>query len=96
MAGVFFEQPLRRIVRGMWQEGGVPNKEWFFLSLRLVDEIVDRFHGLAADGKGLSAVAAGGAHVVGEANSPRMLHPVLTRVKGQVPGIGELFGQLRF
>ena len=80
----------------MRQEGGVPNEEWLLLSLRLVDEIVDRFHGLAADGKGLSPMAASGAHVIGEANATRMLHPVFTRVKGQVPGIGELSGQLRF
>ena len=93
--GIFCEQPLWWIVRCVWKEGGIPDEEWFFLSLRLVDEIVDRFHGLAADGKGLSPVAAGGAHVVGEANAPRMLHPVLTRVQGQVSGVGELSWQLR-
>ena len=79
----------------MRQEGGVPNEEWLLLSLRLVDEIVDRFHGLAADGKGLSPMAASGAHFIGETNVTRMLHPVFPRVQGQISGVGELSGQLR-
>ncbi len=80
--GIFLEQPRRWIVRRVRQEGGVPDKERLLLLLGFVDEIVNWLHRFAADGQCLPTVAAGEAHVVGEANAIRMAHPVLARVQG--------------
>ena len=93
--GIFFKQPLRRIVRRVRQEGGVPNEERLFLFLSFVDEIVNRLHRFAADGQSLPAVPAGEAHVISEANPVRMAHPVFASVQSQITGLGEQSGQLR-
>ena len=60
---------------------------------RLIHEVVDGLHGLAAYVEGLSAVSARFSNVVGKAGGSRLVHPIFAGMHGVVTGIGQQLRQ---
>ncbi len=81
---VFIEQTLRRRVRRVGHERGVPDEERLLLGDRAVDEVVNRLHGLAADGEAGVAVARSLGHAVGEAAPFEIAFPPLAGLEAGV------------
>ena len=91
--GVFVQKTLRRVVGRMRQKRRVPDEEGLLVLDRLIHEVVDGLHGLAAYVEGFSAVSARFSVVVGKASGSRLPHPIFSGMHGVVTGIGQQLRQ---
>ena len=77
----------------MWQQGSVPNEEWFVVFLRFIDEIGNRLHGFPTDFEASIAVTAAVGHAMGEAAVFEMALPPFSGLEGIVTLFGEERGK---
>lgn len=96
---------LGRIMRGVWEEGGVPDKKGFGLLLCLVEKVLDGLDSFPGNSKTEVAVAAlasrvGVGHGMGEAMTLGLSFPPFTGLKAEVAGLfkkgGDSWSSLKF
>ena len=90
-------QVLGRIVRGVWQERGIPDEEGFFVAHRAIDEVEDGFHALATDLETVVPVAATlvgitTSHTLGETTALVGAFPPFATLVADITFLTEPFG----